>query len=151
MNPPGWRVYAGLSTKGYPELVIASDREFWLLKRESLYTGKPGLAVRVGEPYGLDRGVAEFGFREIPRSALEGLRRLAERQADPIEAYRRVVLDILSRPPTLPGQAMGSGLLQGPVVHTGGPLPVLSQAQADLNARLEAELNRRRASLHYLA
>ena len=48
-KPKGWRIHSGLSPKGFPELLISGPKESWLMKRESLYSGKLGVGGRIPE------------------------------------------------------------------------------------------------------
>ena len=48
-NPLGLKMYSGISSRGHPELLITSTKESWMIKRDSPYSGRPGL-VRLLRP-----------------------------------------------------------------------------------------------------
>lgn len=150
-RPEGWRLYSGISVRGCPELLIAGEKESWLVRRESLYSGKLGVGGKI--PRGISRDSASgsimgsYGFREVPGDYAERLAR--GESVDPAEKMR-IIADILRHPPTPLDKITSPSLLQGPLTHSIRPLPIISEEQAELDRKLNLELDKWRRRLNYI-
>ena len=150
-RPEDWRMYSGISSKGYPELLILGKKDSWLLRRESLYSGKLGIGGRFSETKQSDieggKMSTQFGFRPVPKKIV---RRLATGQEMDLEERTRIITDILSQTPTTPDRIRSPLMVQGPLVQSPNPLPVISKEQVELDMKLDLELDKWKRRINYL-
>jgi hypothetical protein len=147
-RPEGWRIYSGISTNGYPELLINGEKESWLVRRDSLYSGKLGIGGRISGDIKMDPRVDPFGFREIPRRYLERILAMDE-GFDPVEKTK-MITDILKKPPTTLDRIRSPGAIQGPMVRSYQALPLISNEQAKLDKELNMEMDKWKRRIPYL-
>ena len=157
-DPDVWRIFRSESPKGYPELWIIGPQESWLLKRESLYSGKHGIGVKLDEGYGTKPMPPSYGFREVPQAKylMEKAMEMVERGMDPAEAMARIfpILEkeipaILQQRPTAPERIRSPIAVQGPIIAY-RPSHLLSERQMELDRKLDSELDKwKRRLSHY--
>lgn len=148
-KPKVWRVYTGLSSKGYPEILLTGEQESWLIKRESIYSGKPGVGGRVMEGYDLGLKTEPFGLREVPVRMLE---KIASSITSGIESQEvaQMIIDTMGRPPSIPERISSPVALEGPILQTFKPLHLVSEKQIELDRRLELELEKWKSKIGYI-
>ncbi|MFQ6135183.1 MAG: hypothetical protein ACE5KU_05150 [Nitrososphaerales archaeon] len=148
-GPEAWRMYFGVSAKGYPELLITGEKESWLVRRESLFSGKPGIGGRIAEDIRMKPRIEPYGFREIPRCYLKKIVAMIERSVDPVDETK-IITDILKQPPTTLDRIRSPSVIQGPLVHSYQPLPLISEEQMELNRKLDIELDKWKRRFHHI-
>jgi hypothetical protein len=147
-RPDGWRLYSGVSTKGYPELLIAGEEESWLVRRDSLYSGKLGIGGRIAGDIEVNPEVSPYGFREIPRRFLEKLMSMEE--GNDLVDKTKIITDILKKPPTTLDRIRSPGAIQGPMIQSYQALPLISKEQAKLDRDLNIEMDKWKRRISYL-
>ena len=149
-NPNVWRLYEGISRTGHPELLITGLKKSWLLKRDSLYSGRPGLGVELDEGYRGPR-IEPYGFREAPKYVMKKIVALVEEGIDPLKAIKMIIEheipNILSQRPISIDRIRSPMVMEGPVLYTNRPLPYFSKRQMELDRKLELELKKLRSRL----
>jgi hypothetical protein len=149
-EPKGWRIFSGLSEKGHPELRIVGKKETFLIKRESLYSGKLGIGGRISESIDEVRNKEQFGFREIPDRTIETLLSVTKDEVD-TKKVNTIFGNILAQQPALSLEKIRSPIaLQGPIVHSPRPLDLLSNEQMRLDGKIELELERWKRRIYHI-
>jgi len=143
-NPLGWRMYAGVSNAGYSELLINHPKHSWLIKRDSLYSGMPGIGGIIEDSVKPELRVEQTGIRPIPKHAIKKVVAMVEGGIDIMEATK-IIDSILAQEPTNFDELKRirpPGVMQGPIVHFYRPIQSIVGGQLELDAKLEAELER---------
>ncbi len=148
-RPEGWRLYSGVSTKGYPELLITGEKESWLVRRDSLYSGKLGIGGRIAGDIEVNPRMDPYGFREIPRRYVERILAMDGEGIDPVEKTK-IITDILKKPPTTLDRIRSPGAIQGPMIQSYQALPLISNEQAKLDRDLNIEMDKWKRRIPYL-
>jgi hypothetical protein len=148
-KPKSWRIYSGLSSKGNPELLISGEDGSWIIRRDSLYSGKLGIGGKVSDEVRIKSKVAPFGFREISKDVLDNILMIIEGQKD-ARVRANILNKILRKPPTTLESIQTQGVLQGPVLHTLNSFPLISEEQERLDVKLNFELNQMKRKLPYI-
>lgn len=142
-NPKGWHMLMGRDIKGYHDLLVIHNSEFWYIKEQSL---NPYEAVGFGA-HGIleDQRLPPSLSAEFPY----GLRPLTRRQtAQLVEALRtgnnlkKVMRSLFATQPTSPRQLDSPVVMQGPILHTGRSLSLLSEGHRKLDSELRKRLER---------
>lgn len=146
-NPLEWRIYGGTSPAGYPEVLITNPGYSWLLKRDSQYSGMPGIGGRLEQCVSPKSISAQSGFRPISKYAMEKIVAMMEQGADPIEAMKIVETSLRQDPTTFDEieRIRPPGVLRGPIMLSHRPLQHIIGGQLDLDAKLEIELRKMQA------
>jgi len=95
-KPKAWRIYSGLSSKGHPELLISGEDDSWIIRRESLYSGKLGIGGRIPDEVKMNSKSAPYGFRELSQDVLDNIMMIIEGQKDP-RVRSKIINNILSK------------------------------------------------------
>ena len=144
-KPKGWRINSGLSSKGFPELLISGPKESWLLKRESLFSGKLGVGGKIPEGIKLTSKNESFGFRNIPLTKLQ-------RVMNTSNAFdvNDMMANLMNTFP-VPHQNINSPIaIEGPVFSSLNPLNLVSRKHHTLDKLLDLELSKWRNNISYL-
>ncbi|MEM4311187.1 MAG: hypothetical protein QXX95_02220 [Nitrososphaerales archaeon] len=149
-NPLGFRIYSGISPSKNLELLITNPNESWLLKRDSLYSGKKGLGVRLNEKINIDIKVEQAGLRPIPGYIAKRLIAMSEEGIN----FGKIIEEILKQEPKSFDEIKKKkplGILQGPILHSLNPLQSLIGKQLELDKKLEYEIEKlKRSSTYYI-
>jgi hypothetical protein len=148
-KPKAWRIYSGLSGKGHPELLISGEDDSWIIRRESLYSGKLGIGGRIPDGVKMNSKGAPYGFRELSQDVLDNIMMIIEGQKDP-GVRSKVINNILKKPPTTLERIQSPGVMQGPIVHSLNSLPLFSKEQARLDRKLNLEIDQWRRRFPYI-
>jgi len=144
-KPKGWQIRSGLSPNGYPELLISGPSESWLMKRESLYSGKLGVGGRIPEGIKLNSKNESFGLRNIPANKLQHIMNTSNALD-----VNKMMSNLMNTFP-VPHQNITSPIaLEGPVFQSRNPLNLVSRKHNALDKLLDIELSKWRSKLSYL-
>jgi hypothetical protein len=147
-RPGGWRLFSGISAKGYPELLISGEKDSWLLRRESLYNGKSGIGGRISGDLKLDSEVDTYGFREIPKRYLEKIAAMDEGASS--QDKTEIISKILKKPPTTLDKIRSPTIIHGPMMLSSQALPLISEEQEKLDHALNIEINKWKSRVRYI-
>ena len=152
-NPLGLQMFSGTSPKGYPELFINSPEISWLIKRESLYTGKPGIGERIEGKFTKSvPQITQYGLRPLPKQSIRKLMMALEHgisSQDGIKTMHDLISSTLQKEPKRFDEIIADDVLVGPVLPTSKPLSSLLGGQEELYKRLDYELDKLKRSLPY--
>ncbi|MEM2094395.1 MAG: hypothetical protein QXI32_03760 [Candidatus Bathyarchaeia archaeon] len=151
-NPLGMRMYAGVSPHGHPELLIVGPQESWIIKRDSPYSGRPGIGGVLQETVKPKVEVEQAGLRPIPRYALKKMMAMAEAGVDIVEVAK-IIGSILAQDPVSFEELeriRPPSVMQGPIVHSPAPIQSIIGGQVELDMKLEAELQKLRRGYTYI-
>ncbi|HKZ45360.1 MAG TPA: hypothetical protein VJ343_01520 [archaeon] len=143
-NPMGWEMYAGISRKGYPELLIDHPEYGWLIKRDSQHSSAPGIGVKLGEYVNPKASLRKSGFRPVPERAMKKIAVMIEEGFNPLEAME-IIETVLAQPPTTFDEIRKinpPAVMEGPISYSHRPLHSIIGGQAELDAKLDLELER---------
>ena len=144
-KPKGWRIHSGLSPKGFPELLISGPKESWLMKRESLYSGKLGVGGRIPEGIKLNSKNESFGLRDLPINKIQRIMNTSNALD-----VNKMMANLMNTSP-IPHQNITSPVaLEGPVFHSPKPLNLVSRKHNALDKLLDLEMSKWRSKISYL-
>lgn len=143
-NPLGWRMSTGISPAGHSELLITHPNYSWLIKRDSPYSGVPGIGGRLEGYLNPRLGVEQSGYRPIPRHSMKKIIAMVEEGIDPIEAIKIIGTILTQQPATFDElkRMRPPGVVQGPILHSYRPIQSIIGRQLELDLKLEAELEK---------
>ena len=145
-KPEGWRMRSGISEKGNPELLISGRKESWLIKRESLYSGRMGVGAKIGGINKMNSTIDSFGLRELPMDILETI----ASSADPVDSSKIFTDIIRNQTPTTPRKIRAPVMIQGPIMQSSNPLNLMSDKQVELDKKLDLELMKWTKKIPYI-
>ena len=148
-QPDGWRMYSGVTANGHPELLITGEKESWLIRRDSLYSGKLGIGGRLEGDILINPRVDSFGFREIPNRYFNKILSMNNKDIDQ-EEQSKIIAALLEKPPTTLEKIKSQGVIRGPMVQSPHALPVISKEQAELDNKLDIEMKKWKRRISYL-
>ena len=148
-RPEGWRIYSGITMNGYPEVLITGEKESWLMRRDSVYSGKLGIGGRIEDNSMVKPIANSFGFREISIHDMDKIFMINREDIDQKEKIK-IITGILKKPPTTLEEIKSSGVIQGPMLQSNQALPIISREQAELDRELNNELNKWKRRISYL-
>ena len=152
-NPLGLQMFYGTSPKGYPELFINSPEISWLIKRESIYTGKLGIGERIERK--ITKSIpqtTQYGLRPFPKQSIRKLMTAMEHgisSQDAINTMNNLISNTLQKEPRRLDEIMGDDVLLGPVLPARRPISSLIGGQSELYRRLDYELDKLKRALPY--
>ncbi len=148
-QPDGWRMYSGVTANGYPELFITGEKESWLIRRDSLYNGKLGIGGKLEGDIMMNPRVNPYGFREIPTQYIDKILTMNKNDINQ-EEKTKMIAALLDKPPTTFEKIKSPGVIRGPMVQSPHALPLISKEQADLDKKLNIEMNKWKRRISYL-
>ncbi len=148
-QPVGWRMYSGITDNGHPELLITGEKESWLIRRDSLYSGKLGIGGKLEGDILINPRVDSFGFREIPNKYFNKILSMNNEVIDQ-EEKSKIIAALLEKPPTTLDRIKSSGVIRGPMVQSYSALPLISDQQVELDSKLNIEMNKWKRRISYL-
>ncbi|WP_309491835.1 hypothetical protein [Candidatus Hecatella orcuttiae] len=142
-DPKGWHMLVGRDVKGYHDILVIHNSEFWHIKEQSLNPyetvgfGVHGILEDRKLPPGLS---AEFpyGFRPLTRHQTAQLAEVF-RTGDNLQ---KVVQSLFATQPTSLRQLNSPIVMQGPILHAEKPLGILSEGHRKLDSELRRQLER---------
>lgn len=151
-NPLGLRMYAGISSRGHPELLITSAKESWMIKRDSPYSSRLGIGGRIQESVRPRLDVEQAGLRPIPRYAMKRMIALAEEGIDIVEAAKMISSILAQEPMTFDEleRTKPHSVMQGPIIQSPTSLQSIIGGQLELDRKLEIELDKFKRGLTYI-
>lgn len=140
-RPENWRIYSGITKNRYPEVLISGEKESWLIRRESLYSGKMGIGGKLDENIAINPHLNPYGFREIP---LKDLNKIFGMDGEEISQINRnnMIRDLLEKPPTTIERIKSSGIIRGPMLQSQQALPLITKDQKKLDLELNVEMKK---------
>ncbi len=152
-NPLGLQMFFGTSPKGYPELFINSPEISWLIKRESIYTGKLGIGERIESKFTKSiPKTTQYGLRPFPKRSIRKLMTAMEHgisSQDAIKTMNNLISSTLQKEPKRLDEIIGNDVLLGPVFPARRPISSLIAGQSELYRRLDNELDKLKRALPY--
>lgn len=135
-NPKGWNFSVG---KGHEDkffdILISSGKDAWQIKLDTLYKPNPlGVGVKVGRSSKIFDNPHPFGFRPIPE---EFIPELSETGFSP-----DIIGEIMRKRPQPIDQIKTSGVVQGPITFSRGPLDFISERHKKLDNKLRMEMDK---------
>ncbi len=148
-NPESWRIYSGITKNRYPEVLISGEKESWLIRRESVYTGKLGIGGKLEENIAINSYINPYGFREIP---LRDINRILSINGNDIGQTDRsdIIRELLEKPPTTIEKIKSPLVIRGPMLQSNQALPLISKDQKKLDEELNIEMKKWKLRLSYL-
>jgi hypothetical protein len=138
-SPKGWRVTMSRDRAGHRDVIVTHGTNVWLIKEHEINPFKSvGFAAKMKGVKEDDTPLPDFGLRPIPEDMLaDGL----EAEGDP-STFLRMLKEVLKQEPVSLSQAMGSTILQGPIMYSPKPLDLISRRSRELDVKLKNELER---------
>ena len=148
LKPVGYGICCTISSTGHPEILIVSPSRNWMIKRDSPYSGKPGIGGRLDDE--LDyvdpvlKKAGDSGVRPVPNYLMEKMERLARAGIDVMDA--NIIESLLKQPPATFDELRKIKppvVLEGPIISSGRPLQsITGDRQLELDMALEAKLKK---------
>lgn len=148
-RPESWRIYSGITKNRYPEVLISGEKESWMIRRESLYSGKMGIGGKLEENIAINPYSNPYGFRGIPVRDINKILSIKEDDVNQIERSN-IIRELLEKPPTTIERIKSPLAIQGPMLQSSQALPLISKDQKILDKELNIEMKKWKLRRSYL-